>query len=152
MSQTAIRFYHLQKQTVEQALPQIAAKAYKAGRQCVVKLRSKQDVQRINEALWTFQTDSFIPHGSEKDGNAQHQPIWITEKDENPNQANTLIINGTPNYDPAEYTLCCDVFDGRQDEDVQAARKRWAEYQKLEYELTYWYQDAKGQWIEKQKA
>ena len=152
MSKTTIRFYHLQKQTIEEALPQIAAKAYKAGHRCVIKLRSKQDVHRINEALWVFQTGSFIPHGSEKDGNAQHQPIWITDKEENPNQANTLIVNGIADYDLSDYTLCCDIFDGKVDEDVQSARKRWAEHQKLGHNLTYWYQDESGQWVEKQKA
>ena len=149
MSTTNIRFYHLQKQSIENALPQITEKAYKAGYRCLVRLGTKNDVSRINEALWTFHADSFIPHGSEKDGNADKQPIWITDKEENPNQANALIINGAANYDPSEYDLCCDIFDGKQEIEVQAARERWAQYKKQGLELTYWYQDEKGRWTEK---
>ncbi len=140
-----IRFYHLTRTTIEDALPEILAKAYARGSRVVVRTASGSDTGRLNDMLWTFNPNSFLPHGSSADGNAELQPIWITEDEENPNNADTVFIVGKAADGGIEaYGLCCLVFEGRDEESVAIARSRWKTYQKAGYELTYWQQSDKG--------
>ena len=147
---TEIRFYHLQKQTLDQALPQILTKALSMGHKIVVKLDSQQSVERMNQNLWTFRPDSFLPHGSQKDGHGEKQPVWLTADNDNPNDAKVIMTGaGALPESPENYDLCCEFLDGFDDEAVKAARSRWKSYKESGFEVTYWQQDEKGAWSTK---
>lgn len=140
-----IRFYHLEQQTLEQVLPALLGKALEGGHRIIVKTGDQHTAERLNDYLWTYNPNSFLPHGSKKDGNAQHQPIWLTSEDENPNNANVLILTtGATSENVSDYKLCCELFDGRDHEAVSAARARWKSYQEAEHDLTYWQQGQNG--------
>ena len=145
-----IRFYHLQSQSLEQALPALLTKAHQGGKNIIVNT-SPDMVEKLNESLWTFNPNSFLPHGSAKDGNAELQPIWITDKDENPNSAAILILtNNATSEISNDFDLTCEMFDGRVDQHVQDARARWKTYKENEaLELSYWQQTQQGGWEQK---
>lgn len=145
-----IRFYHLQKQTLEEALPAILVKALASEYRAVVKLPDAQNVARMNAHLWTYRPDSFLPHGYTKEGFENDQPIWITDKDENPNNANLLVTgNGATSKITENFDLCCEMLNGFDQDDVQAARQRWKLYKEKGYEITYWQQSQTGRWEQK---
>lgn len=147
---TEIRFYHLQTQTLEQALPKLLLKAHSTNKKIVVKAADDKQVETLNQLLWTFHPNAFLPHGSKKDGHAELQPIWLTDKDENPNDAKILILtNGTDSEKIGEYDLCCDIFNGFDDVAVKAARARWKSHKDSGHELTYWQQSESGGWEQK---
>ena len=83
---TDVRFYHLQKQTLDQALPLILEKVYQTKKNAVVRMADEKEVTRMNDVLWKYKPHSFLPHGCAKTGHANDQPIWLTNKSENPNQ------------------------------------------------------------------
>ena len=145
---TEIRFYHAQHSSLDQVLPGILGKALSGGRRVVVRLADATHVEQMNEHLWTYNPDSFLPHGSTKDGHATLQPVWLTDKDENPNNADVLVIVPGPANDVPphleKFTLCCDMIDGRLEEDVAAARARWKAYKDAGHDVTYWQQTDKG--------
>ncbi len=144
-----IRFYHMEQKTLDQILPVLLKKALEGGRRVVVKTPDDKETERLNNHLWTYDPSSFLPHGSEKDGHAQDQPVWLTSKDENPNGADVLILTGgaqSESYD--QFTLCCDLLDGRNEQAVHDARERWKIYKEAGHEVTYWQQGAKG-WEQK---
>lgn len=142
---TELRFYHLQTRTLEQALPELLMKAYGTGRRIVVRLADKGRVDAMNEWLWTWQPDSFLPHGSQKDSQPDRQPVWLTHETDNPNGADMLVLTaGCPANGIADYVLCCDMFDGRDDTALKAARERWKAAQDSGHALTYWQQTEKG--------
>ena len=85
-------FYHLQKQTLENVLPKLLEKAYATGKRIKVKIGNEERVEFINGILWTYDDQSFIPHGSKKDGFAEDQPVWLTAGDDNPNNAEFLFL------------------------------------------------------------
>jgi DNA polymerase-3 subunit chi len=147
---TEIRFYHLQTQTQEQALPLLLSKAVERGMRVVLKLRDDGEVERMNETLWTFTPDSFLPHGSKKDGKAEHQPVWLTATDENPNKATVLFAGqGVQSETPENFELCCEILDGRDDSSISAARERWKTYKEKGFTVTYWQQTERGGWEQK---
>lgn len=144
-----IRFYHLNTRTIDQALPEIVQKAFSAGHKILIRAASDADVEHFNTLLWTFRPDSFIPHGSKKDGHAEQQPVWLTAGNDNPNNADVLIAASGVAADSLDgFTLACDIFDGRNEDNVLAARERWKACKAAGHSLTYWQQTEKG-WEQK---
>ena len=147
---TEIRFYHLQKQSLDQALPLILEKVYQTKNNAVVRLSDAKEVTRMNDILWTYKNSSFLPHGCKKTGRAEVQPIWLTDKSENPNDAKTLILTqNTTQDDMSDHDLCCEMLDGHDDNAITAARNRWKIYKDQGFGVTYWYQSESGRWEKK---
>lgn len=147
---TDIAFYHLQSSPLEAALPKLIAKTLDAGKRAVVMAGSVQRVEDLAGVLWTFDPDSWLPHGTNKDGDAAEQPVWLTTDDENPNGAAFLFLtDGATSDAVAAYERCFEMFDGNDDGAVEAARKRWQAYKDAGHTLTYWQQTDRGGWMQK---
>ena len=156
---TEVRFYHLQRRTLDQALPLLLEKALERGMRAVVRVGSEERLETLDRVLWTWDAASFLPHGSQRDGFAAEQPIWLTTGAENPNRASLLVLTDgaeeetpraqgeTPGFEG--FTLVCDLFDGNDEEAVAAARGRWRRCKALGHDMTYWQQTATGGWERK---
>ena len=113
---TEIRFYHLQKSTLEAALPPMLEKTLERGQRAVVIAGSPERVEALTSYLWTYNDRGFLPHGSARDGFAEEQPVWLTEKDENPNGAQVLFLtDGAASGHVADFTLCVELLDGNDE-------------------------------------
>lgn len=147
---TDIRFYHMQQKKLEQVLPEIVAKAREREFRIVVKLGSRERVEVMDTTLWTFNPASFVPHGYAKDGFEAEQPVWLTTEDDNPNAATMLVLaDGATSDKVPDYALCCEIFDGNDEDAVTAARARWTSYKSAGHELSYFQQDDNGRWEKK---
>lgn len=147
---TEIRFYHLTRTTLENALPQMLEKTLERGQRAVVLLSSPDRVEALAEHLWTYNDRGFLAHGTQRDGHAAKQPIWLTDKDENPNGGQVLFLaDGASSQRLASYELAADLFDGSNSEAVQAARARWKAVRDEGHAATYWQQDERGRWSQK---
>ncbi len=149
---TEARFYHLTGKGVGQALPEMLLRAIGRGQRVVVRVADAAEAERLNQELWTFPPNHFLPHGSARDGDAAEHPVWITDRDENPNGAEILIIAGaTPEADfiTGAYALRCALFDGRDVQAVEAARTRWKLCRDAGFDVTYWQQGETGGWEKK---
>ncbi len=147
---TEIRFYHLVSRALESALPEILGKAVDKGR-VIVRVPDAARAETMAESLWTQGGDaSFLPHGTKKDGRGAQQPIWITDGDDNPNGAKILFLTGgAAANDVASFDLCCEMLDGNDAAQVEAARAKWKVYKEAGYALTYWQQTDSGGWEKK---
>ena len=144
---TEIRFYHLQRRTLEQALPKILEKVIERSWRAVVLAGSPERVDALNQHLWTYDPASFLPHGSVRDGFAERQPVWLTAEDENPNGATVLVlVDGVTSDRLGSYDIVCDLFDGNDEEAVLSARDRWKACKAAGHGLTYWQQNDRGGW------
>jgi DNA polymerase-3 subunit chi len=141
-----VRFYHLLRQRLEDALPALLEKARDRGHRIVVQAGSPERVKALDMLLWTYRPESFLAHGSGLAATATDQPIWLTANEENPNAADVLILVDGASADVAPYTLCCELFDGQDDNAVADARRRWAEYKAAGHAITYWQQGERGGW------
>ena len=143
---TEIRFYHLTRQRLDEALPALLEKARERGHRIVVQAGSAERVRALDALLWTYRPESFLPHGSASSGMAEDQPIWLTANEERPNGADVLILVDGAEAEVSGYTLCCEMFDGHDEAAVAAARQRWTRYKAAEHALTYWQQGDRGGW------
>ncbi len=141
-----VRFYHLQRQRLEEALPALLEKARERDFRIVVQAGSPERVMALDALLWTYRPESFLPHGSGLASlpTAPDQPIWLTAEEENPNTASMLVLVDGATADVAPYTLACEMFDGHDEAAVAAARLRWTEYKAAGHVMTYWQQGERG--------
>lgn len=150
---TEVRFYHLQRTPLDRALPQLLERTLARGWRALVMARSRERVEALNGLLWTYSREGFLPHGSAADGNADRQPVWLTDSDENPNGASVLFLtDGAGSSHVGDYDLVCEMFDGNDDEAVAQARDRWRDYLQAGHHLTYWQQSGQGGWEKKAES
>ena len=150
---TSVAFYHLQKWPLDRALPKLLEKTVEAGKRAIVMAGSDDKIEALNGLLWTYENDSWLPHGSRKDGAPEDQPVWLTTNDENPNQSQFLFLpDGASSDHVGEFERCFELFDGEDDAAVSAAREHWKTYKDAGYDLTYWQQTDRGGWEEKAGA
>ncbi len=147
---TEVLFYHLERQPLDQVLPVLLQKTLERGWRAVVRCGVPERIRPLSDAIWTWREESFIPHGTVEDGNAEHQPVWITGETENPNDASILFcVEGA--RPQAEELIAMErviiMFSGHDPDAVETARALWREWKDLEgLELTYWRQDPRGRW------
>lgn len=150
---TEIRFYHLQRTRLEEVLPTLLERAYGRGDRVLVAVGSTERAEALAAHLWTYRPDSFLPHGTAKDGEAAAQPIYLTAGDENPNEATLLLLcDGASRSDLAQFSLVCELFDGNDEAAVAAARARWRDYKAANHQLIYYQQSDSGRWEEKARS
>lgn len=144
---TEFGFYHLRTMPLERALPRLLEKAVERGHRALVVAESAERVAALDAALWTYDPDSFLPHGTATDGNAARHPILIAEAPDNRNGADLLVLAGGVDVEDASaFDRCLDLFDGNDEAAVAAARERWRRRKAQGHALTYWQQDDKGAW------
>ena len=150
---TEVLFYHLTQNTFQQALPSLLEKCLE--REWKVTVQLENDAQRdlLNDHLWTYRDDSFLPHGSQRDTQSRgaadptDHPIWLTTTTENVNASEVRFLIGSCVPGAIDdYIRVIYLFDGHDEEAVSAARERWKIEKKAGHELTYWQQDEEGRW------
>ncbi|MGM9455042.1 DNA polymerase III subunit chi [Legionella bozemanae] len=67
-------------------------KAYAKGHKVYVLCNNKQDAELLDELLWTFKEDSFIPHNLQGEGPEPPPPIQIGYERE-PRGFNDILLN-----------------------------------------------------------
>jgi DNA polymerase-3 subunit chi len=149
---TRVDFYHLQKQTLDEVLPKLLSKAYGTGEKIIVKVGTVERVEFLNSLLWTFNDESFLPHGSKKDGFAEKQPIWLTAETDNPNHATFLFLVDGAEIEPKQatgFSRIFNIFDGNSEEALNQARQLWKTCKDAGFEVNYWQQTERGVWEHK---
>ena len=144
---TRIDFYHLQKTPLEQVLPKLCEKAYSTGKRIKILLDNDERIEFINSLLWTYSEESFLPHGSKKDGFVEEQPIFISTNIENENGASILILADGAQIDISllnTYERVLNIFDGMSDLALTSAREYWKKIKTTDNELHYWQQNDNG--------
>ena len=145
-----ISFYHLTRTTLEAALPVMLEKTLERGQRAVVRAGSVERVEALNGWLWTYGDRKFLPHGSAKDGHPALQPVWLTDKEERPNDAQVLFLtDGAVSEELADFERCAVLFDGNDEAAASAARNQWSNLKDAGHDLTYWQQTDEGRWQKK---
>ncbi len=140
-----IGFYHLTRSTLEQALPQLLGRTLAAGERAVVVCRDPARLAALDQALWDCAEPNWLPHGTEADGDAELQPIWLAGDDAAPNGARFLfLVDGASSARLDAFARVFDLFDGNDEAAVQEARVRWAAAKASGHALSYWQQGPRG--------
>jgi DNA polymerase-3 subunit chi len=147
---TEVLFYHLGRQPLDRVLPGLLEKTLERGWRAVVQAGNPERVDALDALLWTYADDSFLPHGTTRDGMADQQPVFLTANEENPNGATVrFLVDGAEVGDLAGYTRVVYIFDGRDEDAVVQARVEWKKVKAAGHAATYWQQNEQGRWEKK---
>lgn len=143
-----ISFYHLTHSSVVDALRSLLGKALESDKQVLLYHNDVAMLKMLDDALWEHPADSFLPHGLDSDEAPETQPILLTSKEENLNEAEFLFtLDGCEPDFAAQFERCFDMFDGKDEQAVGRARLRWKAYaSNADNSLHYWKQDGQGKW------
>lgn len=148
---TEIFFYHLQRQPLEAVLPRLLGKSRERGWRALVRVASAERLAALDDHLWTYADESFLPHGSDREADPHEHPILLTTGDANRNRAEILfLIDGAPApADLAGYQRVMYLLDGSDDDAVAAGRQVFRTLREAGHELSYWQQDDEGRWAKR---
>lgn len=150
---TEVYFYHLQNQTLEAILPKLLLAGLARGWRSVVQTGSDERAEALAAALWIFDDESFLPHGTARDGAGELQPVWITAGDDTPNGAAVrFFVDGAAAGDIGNLTRAVIVFNGNDDEALERARADWRRFRGAGFPVSYWQQDENGKWQNRASA
>jgi DNA polymerase-3 subunit chi len=148
---TEILFYHLQNQPLEAVLPTLLQKTLERDWRAVVQVTTEERMSALDDHLWTFTDESFLPHGTDREAHAADQPVLITLSDDNPNGAAIRFLAEGADLpaDLATYQRVAILFDGTDMQALALARDQWRKVKAEGHDATYWQQDERGRWQRK---
>ena len=142
-----IWFYHLERSTLDQVLPELLDRTLQRGWRARVRVADADAREAIDERLWTWRDDSFLAHGLSDQPNPERQPILLTGGNENLNRSQALfIVDGSDMSLTEEFERCFIIFDGRDETALHKARERWKTLTGQGADLAYWKQSDEGRW------
>lgn len=93
-----INFYQVDEGIIKAVAP-LLLKVLEEKKKALVFCRDALQVKEIDGALWSYGRNKFIPHITNHDGKEfemLRQPILLTDKEENLNQADYLVFLHEP--------------------------------------------------------
>jgi DNA polymerase-3 subunit chi len=138
-----VNFYHLAQSPLERVLPTVCGGLLGQGERVVV-VADETLLARLDEQLWTFDKESFLPHGR---GNAQSQPILLSTEPAAANGAKAIALaDGVWREEALEFERAYYFFDGSS---LDTARGAWRALRGRDgIESRYWKQDERGKWVQ----
>ena len=133
---TRIDFYQLQagRHQYDQVVCQLCQKAYEGRQLTLLLTRDPEHSRHLDEKLWTFRDDSFLPHDTEE-SDRPPSPILIHDTPE-PRGNRQLLINlslEVPDY----FAQFERVIELVTDEYRQTARQHYSYYKERGYPLNH---------------
>ena len=140
-------FYHLERSTLDQVLPELLEKTLARGWRAIVRTPDADRIEHLDGWLWGYRDNSFLPHGLDDDPLAPRQPVLLTAGPDNPNGAEALfLIDGAEPGVLDTFARCIVLFDGRDESALAIARKRWKSFRDEGLSVSYWRQGAERGW------
>lgn len=148
---TEVLFFHLQSRPLEQVLPTILERAMSRGQKVVVEVSSQERLSVLDDHLWTFSDESFLPHVTDMEADAPANPVVLTTRPHNLNAATVRICADGVRIPDAltGYERVVLIFDGDDPDALAAAREDWKKVRAAGANASYWQQDDSGRWEKK---
>ena len=147
----AAYFYHLTRHPVDVTLAMLLGKAGGAGWRVAVRGADLDRLRWLDEKLWAGQAADFLPHGLAGGTHDADQPILLTTLAEAANNPQCVMCVDGAEITAAEITALdrvCVLFDGNDDEALNAARAQWKTLKDAGASAQYW-SHADGRWEKK---
>jgi len=140
-----VDFYHLTRVPLERALPQIAEKVLASGERLLVVAGEEAARAKLDQLLWGYAAESFLPHGIAGGADDAHQPVLIAADATAANGArNVALADGQWRDEALGFDRAFHFFD---EEKIAEARLAWKALADREgVERHYWKQDEDGRW------
>ena len=147
---TEVLFYHLTESKLEEALPALLEKSVERGWRVVLQTVGEERRDALDQHLWTYREESFLPHGTDQSAHPADQPVLLTVSPENANGGNIrFLVDGAEPPEIESYERVVFMFDGYDAAQLEGARSQWKRLKGGGHNLTYWQQASDGRWVKK---
>lgn len=146
-----IMFYHLGSRPLDVVLPVLLEKTIDRGWKALVRTGLSERVPALDEILWTYNEESFLPHATDAEDNLADEAIVITAGDLNINAAECCFLLDGASFpsDPSKFQRIVLMFDDADEELKKAARIQWKTIKAAGFDASYWQQNESGRWEKK---
>ena len=149
---TQIIFYSTAPLQVEKTLFALLEKSLEKGNKSLLLFKDKEKCLSINEQLWTYKQNSFLPHILEDDQIYDNidVPVYLSTKNENPFKAELLFsIDGflPDNIDHFERVII--IIDVNDELLNEKYKNYYLDINKNFEDIVFYKSDDNGKWIEK---
>ena len=149
-------FYHLTRQTLPVAASRLVGLARLRGLKLGLVCDSTEMMQSLSNALWSHRQDyCFLAHAHGGSGlgetQARRQKIWLTTAADLPNQPEILLVCEAREWQDLSLggvQRVLDVFDGKDEVALAAARTRFRQARAAGIAVTYYAQKDSGGWFQ----
>lgn len=116
----------------------LVRKARAAGTHIVLRARDRTELQQLDQALWSFSEQDFLPHVTAGDPLAAQTPIILTASDEVELPHHQVLINlsGETPANFARFERMLEIISA-DDADKAAGRDRYRFYKERGYPLSH---------------
>jgi DNA polymerase III subunit chi len=136
---TRADFYEIKDSRWELALCGQVEAAYAAGERLYVRAATEALARELDELLWTFREDSFVPHRLwQGEAEVLVDPVTIGWRAGNPNQATTVVLAGTgAAEDVTGFDRILDFVPTADPLLTQGARERYRAFRTARLKVTF---------------
>ena len=132
-------FRNLAGRPLELLVAHLAAEYLDMGTKVLIRAPTAERIKALDQALWTFDPASFLPHGTEEAGRAEGQPVLLTTGEGNPNGATALLlVDHTVAPDDPDWHSVDYIFERNDPTAREAARQQWRIWKEQGHEPVYW--------------
>ncbi len=141
-----VDFYHLEKSPLERVLPRICERLLDGGERLLL-VAEPSLLQQLDELLWTYATDSFLPHGCSEAAWPERQPILLSAIANPVNgAANIALADGVWREQALAFARAFYFFDNRN---LDNARGSWRMLKdRPDVDRRYWKQDEQAKLVQ----
>ena len=137
MGQKKIIFVDTQKFGKDKTLALLTEKLYNMGEKILILTSSRERGEALDDYLWTFKQQSFIPHIFSEEV-TQDEPVVLTIREQNLNGASVLILDSPSSFDFIEnFTWIFDFVERENETSLKQSRKRFKEYKERGLQVEY---------------
>jgi DNA polymerase-3 subunit chi len=140
-----VDFYHLTRTPLDRALPRIAERIVENGGRLLIVAEGDAAQARLDQLLWSYAPESFLPHGRAGGEDDARQPVLIAGSPEAANGArNIALADGVWREEALGFDRAFHFFDEDRIAEARAAWKGLADREDVE--RRYWKQNDAGKW------
>jgi DNA polymerase-3 subunit chi len=140
-----VDFYHLTRLPLERALPRIAERVVESGGRLLVVAGEAEARARLDQLLWSYAPESFLPHAQMGGESDALQPVLISDATDPANGArNIALADGQWREEALGFDRAFHFFDEERIAEARVAWKGLADREGIE--RRYWKQNEAGKW------
>lgn len=132
MAQLTVQFINLAKAglPLETAAARLAELHHRAGRRVLIHAGDPARAQALDQALWTYDPGSFLPHGLAGQAGADDEPVLISPGMAGIPAVQVLILAQPVEIgEPGRFEFIIDFVPAAQGPALEAARERYRQWQ-----------------------
>lgn len=145
---TSINFYCIEED-INQFLYTFLTNVVVENKKKVIIYSEHQDkIDKLDDTLWTIKKTGFLPHLKIDEKGFEETPLLISNKLENPINADFLLISNfldnkefLNNFDKIFY-----IFSPMSQQLIDYAKNSWEKYKNIGFELNFIKKDSSNKW------